>query len=149
MSTLHEYERYLCNNFMKFTKEIAGKEIPRATGIYMLGVEINKQVMPVYLGRACGDTQTLWLRSRRYIRVLYGHRGQGEVIDYLLRGINIPEEWYISWVECSAEIARELEKSILRNTVLKLVNVKGMNLGNKQRAKENADWYMELYSKLS
>ncbi|MCA0986569.1 hypothetical protein [Guptibacillus algicola] len=149
MNTLHDYERYLCNNFILFSKEIAGVKIPKETGVYMLGVSINNHIMPVYLGRACGNVQHLWLRSRRYLRVLYGHPGDNEVIDTLLKGINNHENWYISWIVTSADFAKELEYKLLRNTTLKLVNAIGMRKGCKKQALNNALWYLDLYKKFS
>ena len=149
MNNLHDYERYLCNNFIPLCNEMSGRQIPKNTGVYMLGIMINNHIIPVYIGRACERVQHLWLRSRRYIRVLNGSKGDDYEIDNLLKGVNNPKHWYISWLEFTPELAKQMEFELLRNTNLKLVNAIGMRKGCSKKAKNNACWYVELYTKLN
>lgn len=135
--------------YIPFTKDNVNEVLPRTTGVYMLGVKLDNSpvVTPVYIGRACGEVQHLCQRARRYVRVLYGNEGQGEVIDKLLQTINDTKYWFISWKKYTVLEAKAVEYNILKNTNLNLVNAIGMGKGCKSRAIKNANKIIELYNK--
>jgi hypothetical protein len=135
--------------YVPFTKDNVNKIVPRSTGVYMLGVKLDskEEIIPVYIGRACGQVQHLCQRSRRYLKVLYGNNGNGEVIDRLLQALNDTMCWFISWQEYSPNEAREVEYLFLKNTNLKLVNASGMGKGCQKRAINNAEEIISLYKK--
>ncbi|WP_379969110.1 hypothetical protein [Ectobacillus sp. sgz5001026] len=127
--------------YIPFTKQNVNEFVPRTTGVYMLGVKLDDYlpITPVYIGRACGEIQNLCQRTRRYLKVLYGHGGEGEVIDSLLNAINDTSYWFLSWKKYTPEEAKDAEYNILKNTNLNLVNATGMGKGCKERAMNNAD----------
>jgi hypothetical protein len=139
----------LGNGYIKLSKEEVNQFVSKSTGIYLLGVktEINGSIIPVYVGRACGTSCNLRRRINRYLSVLMGKKGKGEVIDYVIENIRNQDLWFVSWKECEPNKARVLEYTILKTTSYKLVNAIGMGKGSKKRAWDYACSLIEEYEK--